>query len=73
MARGRRRNQDFGGPTFGDWAFFGTSLAMTGYSGSRLVKKTRTAKERRRQYEEEYDPSDVVDDYDRGYYLRDSY
>ena len=72
MAR-HRSNRQFGGPNFGDWALLGVSGAMTGYSATRIVKKTRIARERRREYEEEYDPRDVVNDYDRGYYLRDSY
>ena len=66
----RRENlKRFGGPTFGDWAAFGLSAAGTGYLGTRLVRKTREAAARRRSWEEEYDPSDVVLDYGRGYYL----
>ena len=73
MPRNRRNNRQFGGPTFGDWIGFGASAAVTGYCGTRIVRKVRQANERRRQYEEEYDPRDVVTDYDSGYYLRDSY
>ena len=74
MSRGnRRRNRDFGGATFGDWALLGLSAIGTGYCGSRIIRKNRSASERRRQWEEEYDESDVVIDYGRGYYLRDEY
>lgn len=65
----RRSLKQFGGPTFGDWAAFGLSAAGTGYLGTRLVRKTREASARRRSWEEEYDESDVVYDYGRGYYL----
>lgn len=61
---------DFGGPKFGDWALLGLGAAFTGWSGSRIYKKHKAAKERRRSWEEEWDPNDVVMDYDSGYYLR---
>ena len=68
-----RRNKDFGGPSFGDWLALGGGAAFTGYQATRIVKKSRMAAQRRRDYEEQYDARDVVTDYDRGYYLRDSY
>lgn len=61
---------DFGGPKFGDWALLGLSSAMTAWCGGRIYKKHKTAKERRRSWEESWDPDDVVMDYDSGYYLR---
>lgn len=69
MGKHGRNNRQFGGPSFGDWAFLGASAAMTGYSATRIYRKSRNAKERRRQYEEEYDPNDVVIDYPREFYL----
>lgn len=61
---------DFGGPRFGDWALLGLSSAMTAWCGGRIYKKHKTAKQRRRSWEESWDPDDVVVDYDSGYYLR---
>lgn len=69
----RRRNEekmDFGGPKFGDWALLGLSGAATAWCGNRIYKKHQQAKQRRRSWEEQYDPDDVVVDYDSGYYLR---
>lgn len=70
-----RRNgrKSFGGPSFGDWAALGAGAAFTGYQATRIVKKSRMAADRRRSYEEQYNDRDIVDDYDRGYYLRESY
>lgn len=67
----RRRNKEFGGPSGWDWAGLGVGAAFTGYQATKIYKKSRMAADRRRSYEEQYDARDVVNDYDRGYYLRD--
>ena len=73
MSRHARSRRSFGGPSGGDWLGLGAGVAATGFFGTRIVRKTRYANERRRQYEEEMNDSDLVEDYDRGYYLRESY
>lgn len=70
MSRRNSNEPDFGGPKFKDWAFLGVSSAVTAWCGNRIYKKHQQAKARRRSWEEEYDPNDVVYDYDSGYYLR---
>lgn len=70
MSRHKNDGMDFGGPKFGDWALLGLGAAFTGWSGSRIYKKHKQAKQRRRDWEEQYDPDDVVEDYESGYYLR---
>ena len=70
MSRRRMDEPDFGGPKFGDWALLGLSGAVTGWCGARIYRKHKQAKQRRRSWEEQYDPDDVVLDYEDGYYLR---
>ena len=70
MSRRKENKMDFGEPRFGDWALLGLGAAFTGWSGSRIYKKHKQAKERRRSWEEQWDSDDIVSDYDSGYYLR---
>lgn len=70
MSRHNEERRDFGGPTFGDWAFLGVSTALTAWSGKRIYSKHKLAKQRRRSWEEQWDADDIVNDYDYGYYLR---